>query len=80
MEWLDVLSLFWYATGIVLIGTLFVDNMECFDVLSLFWYATGMVFTIGTLFIATAVWLFFEFYRASVGDEDDPKRHSHKSK
>lgn len=52
MEWPDVLSLLWYATGTVLIGTL--------------------------LAIVTAVWLFLEFYRASVGDEGDPEQHDHK--
>jgi hypothetical protein len=53
--------------------------MEWLDVLSLLWYATGTVFIIGTLaVIVTAVWLFLEFYRASVGDEDDPEQHAHK--
>lgn len=52
--------------------------MEWFDELSLWWYATGTVF-IGTLYIVTTVWLFFELYRVLVGDEDDPERHSHKS-
>ena len=51
------------------------DNLEWFDVLSLFWYAIGIAFIIGALFIVTTIWLFFEFYRASVSDEDDLERH-----
>jgi hypothetical protein len=53
--------------------------MEWLDVLSLLWFATGIVFIVGAVFIANAVWLIFEFYHASFGDEDDPERHSHKS-
>ena len=53
--------------------------MEWLDVLSLFWYATGIVFIIGTLFIVNIVWLFFEFYRVSVGDEDEPAQYIYKS-
>ncbi len=53
--------------------------MEWLDELSLWWYVTGIVFIIGALFIVKAFQLFFEFYRVSIGEEDELEQRTHKS-